>query len=683
MRNIFLKNRRNVLFNYLQLIRWPVNKFIWTGNIKNLSLFILFNTLLSITVTAQLSIAKIFGNHMVLQQAKPVTVWGWAANNEKIIVSINHLIVKAKANNNGNWILQLPAMKAGGPYTMMVNGSNQKIKLEDIMIGEVWICSGQSNMEFSLNGAYGYEKELDSVPGTVRHFKVPHELSLRPAKDLKGGEWITASKETISDFSAVGYYFAKELARKLNVTVGLINASWGGSQVEGWMSKESLITSKELHDAGITAPVTWDDVTAQGLKRIATFMQDNPTGKFEPPSVKDVLHSGYSFDAWKNMYAPGSWDWAGLFAYRGQGYMQRYIDVTESEAALPSVLNLGTNNSKHTVIINGKIVSQAKMDEITLHLPAGTWKPGRNTVILKQGAEEWTDWHDMGIYGGGEKLFLSFEKHTISLADDKWKMMPATNEPFVYARLCNSMATGLYNGMMHPLIPYSIKGFLWYQGEANTGRAYQYRVTFPEMIKSWRNEWKEVLPFLFVQLSSYGGDMSSNEGSEWAELREAQSMALALPETGMAVTIDVGNPGDIHPKNKADVGKRLAANAFKKVYGLDVPFCGPVYKSADFINSKAVISFDYCGSGLMIKDKYGYPKAFEIAGADKIWHYAKASVDENTIIVWSDEVKEPVAVRYAWTDAPAEANLFNKEGLPASPFRTDNWKGITEGKKFQ
>ena len=238
--------------------------------------------------------------------------------------------------------------------------------------------------------------------------------------------------------------------------------------------------------------------------------------------------------------------------------------------------------------------------------------------------------------------------------------------------------------MIHPIIPYAVKGVIWYQGEANAGRAYQYRKTFPLLIESWRNEWKDNFPFLFVQLSSFGSQQNSNEGSDWAELREAQTMTLSLPNTGMAVTTDIGNANDIHPRNKQDVGKRLAATALNKVYGMDTFLpAGPMYKSSTFNNGKAYISFDYVGKGLMVKDKYNYIRGFEIAGADQKFYYAQASIDGGKVIVWSDKVTQPVAVRYAWANAPVDANLFNVDGFPASSFRTDNWPGITEGKKFE
>jgi sialate O-acetylesterase len=263
-------------------------------------------------------------------------------------------------------------------------------------------------------------------------------------------------------------------------------------------------------------------------------------------------------------------------------------------------------------------------------------------------------------------------------------MLPDFKLPWNYVHAQNNAGTIIYNAMIHPIIPYAIQGVLWYQGESNAERAYQYRTSFPLLIESWRKEWKEELPFYFVQLSSYGKFPNSNQGSEWAELREAQTMTLRLANTGMAVTTDLGNPDNVHPRNKEDVGKRLAASALANTYHLPITiFGGPTFQSVDFKKTQAVLSFQNLGKGWRVKDQYGYIKGFEIAGEDKKFYYAQARMEGEKLIVWNDKVTDPKSVRYGWTDAPIDANLFNQEGFPALPFRTDQWKGITEGKKFE
>jgi sialate O-acetylesterase len=289
--------------------------------------------------------------------------------------------------------------------------------------------------------------------------------------------------------------------------------------------------------------------------------------------------------------------------------------------------------------------------------------------------------------GSETDLYVSSPTQKISLADDQWRLMPSFAEPHTFAHSSNNVGTTIYNAMIAPLIPYGIRGALWYQGESNAGRSYQYRHSFPLMIEDWRKRWKEDFPFYFVQLSSYGADRSSNEGSGWAELREAQTMTLRLPNTGMAVTTDIGDPNDIHPRNKQDVGKRLAANALHFVYAQTDVYSGPVFESMRigerFSEDYAVIRFN-TNRPLMVQDKYGYLKGFEIAGEDRVFYYAKAEIHgPNEVIVRHPKQQTPVAVRYAWSDAPAEANLFHTGGFPACPFRTDDWEGVTVKGKFE
>ena len=288
----------------------------------------------------------------------------------------------------------------------------------------------------------------------------------------------------------------------------------------------------------------------------------------------------------------------------------------------------------------------------------------------------------MGIHGTEEQIFISFGDEKISLADDHWKMMARFDKPHYYTRFMNNEGTAIYNSMIHPLVPLSVKGVLWYQGESNASRAYEYRKTFPLLIESWRKEWNDNFPFLYVQLSSFGSDQNSNVGSEWAELREAQSKTLSLENTGMAATTDIGNPHDIHPKNKQDVGKRLAALALNKVYGISQTDCGPVYDTASFSDGLAILSFTSVGKGLTVKDRYGYLRGFEMAGPDHRFYFAQASIHGNQVFVTCDSVPSPVAVRYGWSDAPVEINLFNLDGFPASPFRTDDWPCITRAAGF-
>ncbi len=318
-----------------------------------------------------------------------------------------------------------------------------------------------------------------------------------------------------------------------------------------------------------------------------------------------------------------------------------------------------------------------------ISIPANAWKPGANRLVVKFGNAANPAWYGLGLMGSASDLYVEGDGQRVSLAGP-WHLMPAFAEPHAYTRFMNNLATGLYNGMIAPLPPFAIRGALWYQGETNAGRAYQYRQSFPLLITDWRRRWGREFPFYFVQLSSFGSNQNSNQGSGWAELREAQTMTLSLPNTGMAVTTDVGNPKDIHPTNKQDVGHRLAVVALRQEYGqADVPAGSPLYEAVAFNDGKAVISFKNAPNGLVAKDAYGYLKGFEIAGEDQVFHYAKAEIQGNQVIVAHPAVPKPAAVRYGWADAPEDANLFSADGFPVGPFRTDSWPGVTEKVRFE
>jgi sialate O-acetylesterase len=642
----------------------------------------------AVSVSAQLRTGNIFTSHMVLQRDKSIPVWGWADKNEKITVQLNGQTVSAKANTEGKWMANFKPMQAGGPYNMHIVSKTDSVVLNDVMIGEVWICSGQSNMEFVVQNANNAKEEIaNSTNVPVRQFKVATQVALQPSDDITKAEWVAASPQTVGNFTAVGYFFARELAQQLHVTIGLVNDNWGGSQVESWISKDAMLGSDELKDyAQNHLPSTWQQADSIMLVNLKQNLSAKNNNQLPIYNKQQLLQADTTiFNSWLPYNAPGQWDWQGVWAFRGTGYYERTIDITADEAAKTSVLSLGDNDGKFELYINGNLIKQGEgKDAHLINLPAQTFKAGKNILLLRQEKQTEPSWYGNGFYGDASHLYLQLNDATVSLAGGGWKIFPDLDAPFIFNHGANNHGTIIYNAMIHPIIPYAVKGVIWYQGEANASRAYQYRKTFPLLIESWRNEWKDNFPFLFVQLSSFGGEQSSNEGSDWAELREAQTMTLSLPNTGMAVTTDVGNADDIHPKNKQDVGKRLAATALNKVYGINnILPSGPMYKSSTFNNGKAYISFDFAAKGLIVKDKYGYLKGFEIAGTDKKFYYAQAMIDGDKVVVWSDKVTQPVAVRYAWTNAPVDANLFNADDFPASPFRTDNWPGITEGKKFE
>lgn len=644
-------------------------------------LFLSFNT----SAFAQIRLARLFSDHVVLQRQKPVPVWGWAKAGEKVTVTLAGQTQNVKADNEGKWMVKFTPLEAGGPHTMTVTAKSGKAAVNDILIGEVWLCSGQSNMEFSVSQANNFQEEKKNADfPQIRHFKVEHVVTLSPEKDLEKGEWQVASAETVGGFSAIGFFFARELYQKLNVPIGILHSSWGGSQIEGWISKEAMLTNDELKGYAQNLPKTWEeaDVIMDNKLRKQLFKDVSYN-----PAIEDeqkYITGSADFSNWQNAADPvGQWDWKGLMGFRGKGYMGKNIEIPADMAAKQTTLSLAENDSKNDMYINGKLISSEILKGVRkITIPANTWKNGENQLVIRLGNMVGTPWFGPGFMGKATDLYVEDGTQKVSLATD-WKLIPAFAEKHEYAHLMNNVGTSIYNAMIVPLVPFAIRGSLWYQGESNAGRSYQYRQAFPLMINDWRKLWNDPFSFYWVQLSSFGPYNDSNTGSGWAELREAQNMTLSLPKTGMAVTTDVGNPKDIHPTNKQDVAHRLAVNALKFDYGQNIVYSSPLYDHVDFNGNKAVISFKHAESGLMVKDKFGYLKGFEIAGDDKVFYYAKAEIVNNQVVVSHPKVTKPVAVRYAWADSPEDANLFNTEGFPASGFRTDDWPGITVKNRFE
>lgn len=471
----------------------------------------------AIPVLADVRLPKLFAEGMVLQRDQPISVWGWAEPGERVMVRLNGRQQATITDNQGRWLLRLQPEKAGGPYTLTVNGLNE-IVFDDIWIGDVWICSGQSNMRWQVAASANATEEIANANfPKIRQVIIPRKMYGSPQEDVDTVvTWRTATPEYVGAFTAVGYFFARNLHRDLQVPIGLINTVWGGTRLESWLSEEAMESDEEL---GKAIPV---------LKQV------------------------------------------------------------EADSIL---------NNKNP----------------------------------------------------------------------------------------NKYPTLLYNAMIHPLIPFAVKGVIWYQGEANTERAFQYRKAFPLLISDWRQRWGlGDFPFYFVQLSSFnakGGN--SAKGSTWAELREAQDQTLSLPNTGQAITIDIGMSKDIHPRNKQDVGKRLAAIALNKTYGRRNVYSGPVYKKHKIKGRHVELSFDHVHKGLAVKQQQDTLGGFEVAGADQRFFPATAVIKKNKVILYSAEVNAPVAVRYGWADDAGACTLMNKDGFPAAPFRTDDWPMLTRDKLYE
>lgn len=468
--------------------------------------------------------------------------------------------------------------------------------------------------------------------------------------------------------------------------MGLIYSNWGGTQVEDWISRDAMLASPELGDAARHLPVTWDGVKARVDAQLKAFAYKN--GLVTLFNAEQLAGQPAAFFSnWYTGNSAGPWEWQGkLYSYRGQGFMQRTIKLDSAYATQRSIIRLGQTDADLAIYINGKLILQGNLPAGgQLDLPAGTWKTGDNSLLVNlQSQQKNPSWYGVGLMGSAADLFIRLADTTINLADAGWRMMPDLSKPYRFDFQPNNNGFMLYNAMINPLIPYAVAGVIWYQGESNTDRAYQYRTSFPLLINDWRAKWKQDFPFLFVQLSSFGTSQSSNFGSDWAELREAQKMTLQLPKTGLAVTTDIGDAFNIHPRDKADVGYRLASKALSVAYAIPGSAECPLFNTATFTSDYAEVTFNHAENGLLAKDKYGYIKGFELAGADHKFYYAQGVITAgNKVKVWCPQVSQPTAVRYAWTNAPIDANLFNKEGFPVSPFRSDNWPGITEGKKFE
>ncbi len=645
---------------------------------------LLFVCCASFITVANIKLPKVLNDHMVLQRNKPITVWGWADPNEKITAQFNKQTKSAKADKNGKWIITLSAESAGGPFQLILKGKNI-ITLNDILVGEVWVCSGQSNMEWPLRAVNHADKEISTANyPNIRHFAVQKSVSTKPEEDVKGGEWQVCSPETAGDFTAVGYFFAREIYQKLNIPIGLIHTSWGGTHSETWTSREAFQNSSEFKDMIASMPsVDLDELAKQKNEAMAKKLKEMNVNIPLPAEVENWKNLSYDDSKWPTMKLPGLWEYNGLGDLDGLVWFRKTIELTANDAGKEATIDLSMIDDSDESYVNGNKIgaTKNKYNEMRKYkIPAGVLKEGRNVIAVRVDDTGGGG----GIYGEAKDLKITIGTHATTLAGD-WHYNVEKLSANSSAVGPNSYPTLLFNAMLNPLFNYGIAGALWYQGESNAGRAYQYRTAFPLMITDWRNHFKQGdFPFYFVQLASFNSDNGNSErGSTWAELREAQTMTLSLPNTGMAVTTDIGEANDIHPRNKQDVGKRLAAIALNKVYGQQIVYSGPTYQSMKVEGNKVRLAFANVGSGLLVKDKYGYLKGFEIAGSDQKFSYAKAWVEGNEVVVSTDIMTTPVAVRFAWADNPDDANLFNKEGFPAVPFRTDNWKGITENSKFQ
>jgi sialate O-acetylesterase len=624
------------------------------------------------SLKAEVVLPKLLSDNMVLQRDLQVNIWGWAGKGEGISVTIADQKLTAKADENGNWKVQLKPLKAGGPYEMKIKGTNE-IVLKNILVGDVWVCSGQSNMEFMLSQANNADEEIAAANfPQIRLFSLDKRISEKPLPNASSNGWEICSPATAGAFSAVGYFFGRNLYSHLNIPIGLINSSWGGTNIEAWTSMETMYSlpeyrlaldnlkknnfSKNDQDINILRDVWFKKTETDDSGRIQ---------KWQLPETK--------FSKWDEMKLPQYWEKAGLPDLDGVVWFEKRIELSAQEAENGINLSLTKIDDNDQTFVNGNLVGETNNYNALRKypVPAKFLKAGKNLLVVRVIDYGWGG----GIYGNAKELYFETGTTKKSLAGN-WKYKVGINLPSPYPTMSpNEYPSSLYNGMISPLTNFGIKGTIWYQGEANVKDAIKYRVLLPNMITDWRKNWKQPdFPFLIVQLANFDAAASNDDG-DWPNLRESQAItASTVPNTGLAVISDIGEAKDIHPKNKQDVGYRLYLAARKVAYGEDLIYSGPVYKSMKIDGSKIVAEFNNTGSGLVVKDKYGYVKGFAVAGADKKYVWAKAYLTpESNIVIYSDSVKNPVAVRYAWDNNPEDANLYNKENLPAVPFRTDTW----------
>ncbi|MCG2616205.1 sialate O-acetylesterase [Terrimonas sp. NA20] len=636
---------------------------------------LIFLLLFNLASFAEVRLPKLISDGMVLQRDARTRIWGWAAPGEKISVTFLNKTHYATTATDGKWQILLTSLKAGGPYEMQISGSNM-IKLKDILIGDVWICSGQSNMEMAMSGVQSkYPDDIASSENKfIRQFAVPKKhLFSRQMDDLSSGSWISADPNSVLKFTAAGYYFARDLYAKYKVPIGLINSTLGGSRTESWMSEQALKPFPELHAEALHFKDTNNIIQTEASDR-QRISEWNKRARENDAAYADPIgpwnKTDHNTSTWDEIKMPARWETTKLGNITGVVWLKRDFTMPPSSEGKTAKLVLGNIVEADSTFINGKYVGGMGSQYIPRNytVPAGLLKAGKNSITVRVVCPS-----GRGGFIGDKQYALISGDQTIDLSGT-WKYkLGVKMENLIGSSFIQWKSTGLYNAMLAPLLPYTIKGALWYQGESNIGRHIQQRSLFTALINSWRESWQQGnFPFLFVQLPNFNAPVNEPSDGGWARFREAQTAALALPNTGMAVAIDIGEWNDIHPLNKKDLGYRLSLAAQRVAYhDKKIVYAGPVYQSMRAEGNKIILSFDNTGGGLISKgDSLHY---FAIAGADKKFVWAKASIQNNKVVVWSESIVQPVAVRYAWADDPKGANLYNKEGLPAAPFRTDDY----------
>ncbi len=619
-------------------------------------------------------ISPIFGDNMVLQRGKPNTIWGWSEPGDKIKVEIGNETATGVAGADRRWQVTVQPPPAGGPYTIKITG-HETVELHNVLVGDVWLCGGQSNMQlplqFTRNGAE--EVKAANYP-EIRFFSVEGHPAYHHT-DIIEGSWKAVSPETAGRLSAVGYYFARKIQQEIHVPIGLVVDALGGTPAEAWTSAEAL---RPLHDFDIPL-AELQRLAAEGAPEYGNYVMHwydqydvGLKGNWAAPDFDD--------SNWQTVDVPGGFKELGIPDTPAVVWFRREIDLPNPLPAGMPLIFLGSIERMDTVYINGKFVGASAWVENPRVYPlfGNVLKPGKNVIAIRVLKTK----PDGGFLGKPEELHLMLGDKSIIPLAGKWKgklsvdARPPHPLPISYENW-PVMPTVLYEGMLAPIAPLAITGALWYQGEQNSDRGYQYRKLLPVMIADWRKLFGQGdFPFYIVSLPAFQHRSPVPVDDAWADTRESQAIAAAsVPNSCLAVTIDTGDADSIHPKDKQPVGDRLALCALANYYGKNVVYSGPTIKSVERLPGEIRLHFAHTNGGLVVKGKR--LEEFSIAGEDRKWYWADARIKGKTVIVSSPLVPHPIAVRYAWQSNPA-ATLFNGVSLPAGPFRTDNWPVITE-----
>ncbi|WP_258101466.1 sialate O-acetylesterase [Marinoscillum pacificum] len=609
---------------------------------------------------AQLKLPRLFADHMVLQRDQPIKVWGWSKPASSITVAFNGKSKKVKSDKQGYFESYLDAQRAGGPFVLTVSNKDTAIVVNDVLVGDVWVASGQSNMEWQLQwNVNNWEDEVkDSDYPEMRFFKVPNEYASSPQSDINGGSWMLANEENSPQFSAVAWFFAKKNHLEKEVPVGIVESHWGGTPAEAWTTIETLAKTpgyETIADTIINPNTPWSEIEKENEQKDARkweLMRDK-----EGAVATGAQFVDFDDSKWTVYDLPCNCKMTDLT------WLRREVSLDPDTI---SSVELFVSNvvQEAFVFFNGELIWSKQWNEDTkpLVISPDLIRKGKNVITYRVA----NSWDNNVYFGRPDEMWLAVNGSKISL-EGSWKYSNAIEPKIPMAIKMFQMPSFLYNAKIAPIAGYTVRGVIWYQGESNADKPQYYKELFSNMIKDWRREWGYEMPFLYVQLANFMQRQELPINSNWAQLREAQTQTLELPKTAMTVTIDIGNADDIHPRNKKDVGERLWLAAKKVSFGDEVVYSGPSFSSVARNGHDVIVKFDHLGGGL---NSEGPVQGFALAGEDDVWYWAEAEIRNNEIVLSSDNVSDPVQVSYALGDNP-EANLYNREGLPAVPFKAE------------